>query len=147
MKTDYDVVIVGGGMVGATLASALSSCALRLALIEAKPPSDPQQPSYDDRTVALAYGSKRILEGIGLWKQLVSLATPIKSIHVSERGQFGALRMHSHDEGLEALGYVLAWWRYRIEALGLFLIPLSFLAAALSGIPSPEGGTVASAEP
>lgn len=108
MNCDYDIVIVGGGLVGASLASALSHTAYRIAIIEARPIGQPDQPSYDDRTVALAFGSRRILDGMGLWKSIKTEATPIKSIHVSERGRFGVTRMHAREENVEALGYVVA---------------------------------------
>jgi len=104
---DYDVVIIGGGLVGGTLACALGGQNLRIALVEAFPFKSDQQPSYDDRSIALAYGSRRILEGIGLWSQLASQATAIHRIHVSDRGHFGFTRLDCRDSGHDALGYVI----------------------------------------
>jgi len=104
---DYDVVIIGGGLVGGTLACALSGQDLRIALVEAWPFESDQQPSYDDRSIALAYGSRRILEGIGLWPQLAPQATAIHRIHVSDRGHFGLTHLDCHDSGHDALGYVI----------------------------------------
>lgn len=107
--TDYDILIIGGGMVGASLACALGNTALRIGIIEAVPlyASAQAQPSYDDRTLALAYGSRRIFEGMGLWPALVGATTPIKKIHVSDRGHFGVTHIDCADEGVEALGYVV----------------------------------------
>ena len=65
MRTDFDVLIVGGGMVGASLAIALSEHQLRIGLLEAAIPSDPGRPSYDDRGIALAHGSQKNLSGDG----------------------------------------------------------------------------------
>jgi 2-octaprenyl-6-methoxyphenol hydroxylase len=104
--TDYDVIIVGGGMVGASLAIALSATPLRIAVLEAVPFRSDDQPSYDDRAIALAYGTRRIFEGMGLWEALQSDATPIQSIHISDRGRFGFTRLDYRDAGVAALGYV-----------------------------------------
>lgn len=114
---DYDVLIVGGGMIGASLACALAGAALRTALIETVP-FGPKQPSYDDRAIALSYGSRRIFEGLGLWQELCRSAAPIRRIHVSERGRFGTTHLDCADAGVEALGYVVA-----ARAIGTVLIP------------------------
>jgi 2-octaprenyl-6-methoxyphenol hydroxylase len=107
-ETDFDVVVVGGGLVGASLACALARSRLRLAVVEAVPLSSTAQPSYDDRAVALAYGSRRIFEGLGLWAEIERLgAYPIEHIHISDRGRFGFTRLHAADAGLPALGYVV----------------------------------------
>ncbi|MEJ2552928.1 MAG: 2-octaprenyl-6-methoxyphenyl hydroxylase [Gammaproteobacteria bacterium] len=102
----YDLVIVGGGMVGASLAIALGGSALRIALLEAVPFRSASQPSYDDRAIALAYGTHRIFAAMDLWDVLRGEATPIHSIHISDRGHFGFTRLDCRDEGVEALGYV-----------------------------------------
>jgi 2-octaprenyl-6-methoxyphenol hydroxylase len=107
MQTDYDVAIVGGGMVGASLACALSGSSLRVALIEAIAAESDQQPSYDDRGLSLSLASHRILAGLSLWPSLLPAATPIEHIHVSDRGRFGFVRLHATDLGLPALGYVV----------------------------------------
>jgi 2-octaprenyl-6-methoxyphenol hydroxylase len=103
---NYDVLIVGGGLVGASLACALRGSGLGIALIEANPLNTASQPSFDDRTVALSYGSRQILERIGLWAQLEARVEAIKTIHISDRGQFGVTRLRHDEEGVEALGYV-----------------------------------------
>ena len=108
MNSDYDILIIGGGMVGASLACALGSHGLRIGVIEAVPLTASTQPSYDDRTVALAYGSRRIFEGMGVWGDIARLgATPIEKIHISDRGRFGFTHLSCTDAGLEALGYVV----------------------------------------
>ena len=78
----YDLVIVGGGMVGASLAIALAGRGLRMALIEAYPPGAEDQPSYDDRAIALAYGSSRIFEAVGVWPAMGGSVELILDIHV-----------------------------------------------------------------
>lgn len=103
----YDLAIVGGGMVGSSLAIALARRGLRMALVEAYAPGSDTQPSYDDRAIALAFGTRRIFEAIGVWGPLRELAQPILDIHVSDRGHFGFTRLHAADEDVPALGYVV----------------------------------------
>jgi 2-octaprenyl-6-methoxyphenol hydroxylase len=103
----FDVAIVGGGMVGASLAVALAPLNLRVALIEAIPHNAAAQPSFDERTTALSNGSRRILETLDVWPQLNALATPIAKIHVSDQGRFGFARIDASEQGLAAMGYVI----------------------------------------
>ena len=110
-------------MVGASLALALGGLALEVVVIEAVPPDAAGQTSFDARTTALSNGTRRIFGGLRLWDELAREATPIRRIHVSERGRFGVTRLDAAEQGVPALGYVLenrvlgaALWR-RLEAL------------------------------
>lgn len=103
---DYDLVIIGGGLVGGSLACALAGTGLRLCVVEAVPPRSEAQPSYDERVIALSWGSRRIFEGIGLWAAIAAGAEPIRQVHVSDRGRFGFTRLDHREEGVAALGYV-----------------------------------------
>lgn len=106
---DFDVVIAGGAMAGATLALAierLTNAGLKIAVVEAAIP-DHRHPGYDARSIALSYGSCRLLENIGIWAELSPFATPISSIHVSDRGHFGLTEMHASHEGVAYLGNVI----------------------------------------
>lgn len=106
-KLTYDAIIIGGGMVGASLAAALYAHGhKRIAVVEAFEFESRAQPSFDDRVIALSYGSRRIFEAMNLWPQLEPQVQPIHSIHVSDRGHFGASRLHHTEENVEALGYV-----------------------------------------
>lgn len=107
MQTSFDVLIVGGGMVGASLAAALKALPLSIGLVEAYPFEAPEQPAYDDRAVALSYGSSQILKGMGVWSSLSSVTTPIDRIHVSDRGHFGATRLSAKQQKVPALGYLV----------------------------------------
>ncbi|TBW06986.1 2-octaprenyl-6-methoxyphenyl hydroxylase [Azotobacter chroococcum subsp. isscasi] len=113
--TRVELAIVGGGLVGASLALALQEGAKargwRIVLIEPHAPGEPYQPSYDARSSALSFGTRQIYERLGLWPAIARRAEPILQIHVSERGRFGATRLRAVEEGVPALGYVVenAW--------------------------------------
>lgn len=106
MTTANDILVVGGGPVGATLALALKNYGLRVTVLEARHPASGTR---DARTLALSEGSRLILERLGVWPQLVSHATPIETIHVSQRGRLGRTVLRAADEGQEALGYVMPY--------------------------------------
>ncbi len=99
-----DIAIVGGGLVGASLALALADTQLKLALIDAvKPPVS--LPRWDERCIALNDGSRRIFAGLGIWDSHESQAAAIASTHISERGRFGVARFSAAEAGLDALGH------------------------------------------
>jgi 2-octaprenyl-6-methoxyphenol hydroxylase len=137
----FDAAIVGGGMVGAALAVALAPLKLRVAIIEAIPHNAVAQPSFDERTTALANGSQRILETIGVWSNLSAQATPIRKIHVSDQGRFGFARIDAAEQGLAAMGYVVpnrtlgsALWSSLRDSAGLKV----FCPAEVTGIEALE---------
>jgi 2-octaprenyl-6-methoxyphenol hydroxylase len=106
---NVDVAIVGGGMVGASLALALARTQVRVAVIEpVLPESTGAQPSFDDRCTALSNGSRRVLETIGAWSGIESGAAAISEIRVSDAGRFGATHLNSAEQGLPALGYTVS---------------------------------------
>ena len=106
-STDYDIVIAGGGMIGTSLGLALAPLNLRVAVVEAIARGAAQQPSFDDRSTALSRSSQRTFEAIGLWPQIAAAATPIRSIHVSDKGRFGFSHIDAEEQEVEALGYVV----------------------------------------
>jgi 2-octaprenyl-6-methoxyphenol hydroxylase len=103
-----DVAIVGGGLVGASLALALCGTGKSVALIEAVANDAATQPSFDDRTSALGNGSRRIFETLGVWSLLAGQTGAVREIHVTEAGRVGAARLSAADQGLESLGYVVS---------------------------------------
>jgi len=107
---DVDLAIVGGGMVGSTLALALAPLDLRVLLVEAVAPDASEQPSFDERTTALANGSVRTFRTLGAWRDMERDATPIRCLHVSDQGRFGVARIDAAEQGLAALGYVVPNW-------------------------------------
>lgn len=111
----FNLAIIGGGLVGASLALALQAGAKArgwtILLIEPFAPGDSYQPSYDARSSALSFGTRQIYERLGLWQAISRRAEPIRQIQVSDRGRFGAARLNAMEEGVPALGYVVenAW--------------------------------------
>ena len=101
--SEHDVVIVGGGPVGAALALALADGKRSVLLAEAR---DEPVRENDPRTLALSFGSRLILERLGVWSQIAP-ATPIETIHVSHRSAFGRAVLAAADAGVPALGYVV----------------------------------------
>lgn len=115
-----DVVIIGGGMVGVTLALMLAQQLpqLRVVLLEAQrfPALDPTQPlpytaGFDARNTALSRRTVQAFSDLGLWPQLQPHATPIHQIHISDRGHFGLSRLRADEEQVESFGQVIenAW--------------------------------------
>jgi 2-octaprenyl-6-methoxyphenol hydroxylase len=103
----YDVIIAGGGMIGASMALALAPLGLRVIVIEAVARKADQQPSFDDRSTALSRSTQRMFEAMGLWPDIVAAATPIRDIHVSDKGRFGFSHINAEQQGVDALGYVV----------------------------------------
>ena len=100
------IIIIGGGPVGATLALLLVKQGVNVTVLEAR---NLGAAHSESRALALSFGSRRILEKLGLWGALSTQATPINSIHVSQKGSFGRTQLHAGDYHQEALGYVLSY--------------------------------------
>jgi 2-octaprenyl-6-methoxyphenol hydroxylase len=112
-NSSYDIVIVGGGMVGISLALLLAEQqhSWKILLLEAQAYQQSggteDRPSFDARSTALSWSSRKIFEAAGLWSALQSQASKIEKIHVSDRGHIGLTRIDAEEAGVEALGYVL----------------------------------------
>jgi 2-octaprenyl-6-methoxyphenol hydroxylase len=136
---DFDLAIIGGGMVGASLAAALAGTARRVLLVESVAAGGPAQPSFDARTTALGNASRRIFEGLGVWPQLRPAAAAIRTIHVSDAGRFGFARLVAAEQGIDAFGYVIAnrllgealWQRLRAASNISVRMPARVAALAL----------------
>lgn len=111
----YDIAIIGGGMVGASLALGLVSAAREYGLTilvcesQSLPESALEQftPSYDARSTALSYGSRYLYEQLGIWERIAEGAQAIDQIQVSDKGHFGSVRLEASQENVPALGYVV----------------------------------------
>lgn len=163
-ETTVDVAIIGGGLVGASLACALGQLIerevagelsarepLRVAIVEPRPlpkreGPDDYQPSFDARASAIAHGSRRHFEQLGVWAAadgtgMAAQASAIRHIHVSEGGHLGATRLHADELGVEALGHVIpnAWMGRALHA-GLESLPIDWHCPASVESLDPEPG-------
>jgi len=102
----YDLAIVGGGLVGASLACALAPLGVSIVLLEAVPPRVTAKPGYDDRTLALSASSCRILQGIGVWPLIEHDVTAIRKIYVTEVNRPGRVELDARELGLSCFGHV-----------------------------------------
>lgn len=130
----HDVLIVGGGLVGASLACALDGSGLDVALVEAEPPRMPMIPAADARSLALAAASLNVLEALGVLRHLPAPPAPIRRIHVSRRGDFGSVLLRADEYGRDAFGGVVA-----APALG---VALQARLGELRGLHHVAGGTL-----
>ncbi len=126
--TQVDVAIIGGGMVGASLAVGMAGTGISTLLVEGTAPGSHTQPSFDDRTTALGNASRRIFQQLGVWERLAPEAAAITRIHVSDAGRFGFARLVASEQGIDALGYVIrnrvigaALWERLEHAEGVLL--------------------------
>lgn len=103
----FDALIVGAGPVGMTLAAALGGAGLRLALVDRADPEAEAAPGVDGRTTAIAAGSRRVLEGVGVWPALAGDACPIDSIRVADGGSPLFVHYDAAEIGREPLGHIV----------------------------------------
>lgn len=132
----HDIVIVGGGLVGASLGCALAPLieryGWRVAIIESAPVTLPPeesvwQPSFDARASAIAEGSAQRFQQLGVWEAMHGEATPIRRIHISERGRLGATRLCAEELGVASLGHVIPnAWMGRVLHQRLAQLPLEW---------------------
>lgn len=109
MAKQFDVVIIGGGMAGASCALGLkqSNKQLSIAVIEANEVSADYHPSFDDRSIALAQQSVQYLKSINAFDCQAPFAAAIEKVTVSDRGHFGKTHIDCQEYGHDALGYVV----------------------------------------
>jgi 2-polyprenyl-6-methoxyphenol 4-hydroxylase len=121
----YDVVIIGGGMVGLSLACALQKLlsvntarntrnrsdkkSAKILLLESSSINTQKalQPGFDARSTVLSFGTVQYLESIGLWSEIKAQAEAIHNIHVSDQNRFGSVKIRAEDAGVDALGFVV----------------------------------------
>lgn len=106
MTDRHDVVIVGGGLVGASLAIALARQGVEVGLVEATPAG--QMPAvFDQRNLSFAAATVNALTALGVMQQLRTPTGPIRRIHISRQGDFGRVRLEAQDYGRAAFGQVV----------------------------------------
>lgn len=127
MNDSVDVLIIGGGLIGAALMVALADSGYRCLLVDAHPFADTPKEHFDARTLALSPAGVTILTMLNAWHKLAADAQAITSIHVSEQACFGTTRLNARNEG--PLGYVIELTRVQ-NALKQLLNPAHILAPA-----------------
>ena len=100
------IIIVGGGPVGSVLALALQQQGMSFTMLEARAKGASHK---DTRALALSYGSRLILEKLGVWDVVEAKATAIKTIHISQRGGLGRAKLNAAEHHMPAIGYVLPY--------------------------------------
>ncbi len=121
MKQTYDILIVGAGIVGSSLALALSALPLRIALIEQFPFNSLEATLPRSKPMALNFASLQILQALKVWPALKSYTNPIYRVHVSQQGYFAQLKMSAEELGVPQLGAVIPAARLGNELLKLLL--------------------------
>ena len=105
INTSCDIAIIGGGPVGASLALALRDSGLDVCVLEAR---KPESAPADPRALALSYGSRLLLERIGVWDAIPQV-TGIRTIHISQKQALGRAVLEAHELSVPELGYVLPY--------------------------------------
>ena len=106
MQTINHPVVIGGGPVGLVLALSLQQSGVPVTVLEAQSPGA----MYGDgRALALSYGTRQVLEQLGVWAQLEAAVTAIETIHVSQQKGFGRTLLKAQEHDLPALGYVVSY--------------------------------------
>ena len=105
MNAQFDIAIIGGGPVGAALALALRNSKLKVCVLEARPADSA---SSDARALALSYGSRLLLDRLGVWNSLHGIS-PIRAIHISQKQSFGRAVLRAGKLNVPELGYVLPY--------------------------------------
>jgi len=103
---DHDILILGGGLVGSSLACALEGRGWNVAQVEASAPGT-AAPGFDERKLALALASLNALAALDVLPRLATPPAPIRRVHVSRVGDFGTVRLEASDHGREAFGGVV----------------------------------------
>lgn len=112
-----DVVIVGGGLVGGTLAVALAQQGFAVTVIDREIPEELLKPDLDGRTTAVSYGSKLIFDQLNIWEKVEQAAEPILDIRVFEKNSPWAIYYDHRDIGKDPMGYIV---ENRVLRQGIF---------------------------
>lgn len=105
MNVQHDIAIIGGGPVGAALALALRGSQLKVCVLEARPAN---AANNDARALALSYGSRLLLDRLGIWNALHDVSK-IRTIHISQKQSFGRAVLRAAEMNVPELGYVLPY--------------------------------------
>ncbi len=111
-----DVVIVGGGAAGCTLAALLGANGIGVVCLDGESPQNTIKQSFDGRTMAISYGSQKVLDAAGIWQSADHLANPIQDIKILEQGSESLVDLAASDVDKDAFGWIIEY-RHLREAL------------------------------
>ncbi len=106
-QTSFDIVIVGGGLVGMSLAVALAKSPCSVLLLEQNQAAPLHANVLDLRTTGLTRSSEQMFMQAGIWQQMAAAATPIERLDISEQGNFGGARIDAKQHGISPIGYMM----------------------------------------
>ncbi|MEI9988136.1 MAG: FAD-dependent oxidoreductase [Aliidongia sp.] len=106
-RLDADIVVIGGGLAGLPLAIACAGAGLRTIVIDREQPATQAAEPFDGRSSAIAYGSQRVLDGLGIWHSVAAEAQPILDIRVADQGSSLFLHYDHRDIGDQPLGWIV----------------------------------------
>lgn len=104
----FDLAVIGGGLVGSSFVRAVSGLGLRVLVIDRAPAISLYNHNLDNRGLALSYTTKQTLDELQCWVKIATKAYPIETVHVSEQKCFGFTKLESKDYNINALGYVVS---------------------------------------
>jgi 2-octaprenyl-6-methoxyphenol hydroxylase len=106
-QSSFDIVIVGGGLVGMSLAVALEKCPCSVLLLEQNQAAPLHANVLDLRTTGMTRSSEQMFMQAGIWQKIASAATAIEKLHISEQGNFGGARIDANQHGISPIGYMV----------------------------------------
>lgn len=142
---DFEVIVVGAGMAGMTLAHALASTGIAVGVVDRADPGAMLDTGHDGRTTAIAAGSAAVLRGVGLWDAIGVHACPIETIRVSDGDSLMFLHFDHRETGDEPLGYIVEnrLIRHALFARAEAVPDLTIMApASISDVVRDENGVV-----
>ncbi|MHB8454064.1 MAG: UbiH/UbiF/VisC/COQ6 family ubiquinone biosynthesis hydroxylase [Acidiferrobacterales bacterium] len=108
MILDHDVIVVGGGMVGTTLALACAASGMRVAVVDRETPVAEPGDEYDLRVSAITLASKSIFHNLGVWEEIIRRrVSPLRKMHVTDAMGSGCIHFDAAEIGEAELGYII----------------------------------------
>ena len=107
-KSQYhDVVIIGGGLAGLTMTALLASHGIDAICIDREPPPATLTTTFDGRTTAISWGSRKVLEAAGIWKMIGDQGCPINTIHILDGDSPLLLSFDSKEVNNRTFGWIV----------------------------------------
>lgn len=110
-KNKSDLIIIGAGLVGTSLAVSMQNQGLQMKILEHHLPEATLTLQKDMRPITLSYASYQILQTLGVWEELAAESCPISTVQVSDQGALGTLRFRASELRVPALGYVVPFYK------------------------------------